>query len=231
LPELEAEYQRPDHWNYKTDPYEIRKYEQTLRLIPPRRYARALEIGCSEGVFTRRLAALADAVLGVDLVPLALERARVECAGLQHVQFRQFDLGRDTLQERFDLIVCAEVLYYLRWTQLRPVTRKIIGWLRPGGCLVAVHPTSDVVAEWGFGPKGADRTHPLFQRAGMRRIREQHEQGEVAGQAVQYVLSLYEKVAEVHVPRWRQVVEDLRGLAYPAVAMAVLRRRLGGWLG
>ncbi|MDQ3701330.1 MAG: nodulation S family protein [Chloroflexota bacterium] len=223
LQSLQEEYQRPDHWNYKSDPYELLKYDQTLALVPPGRYARVLEVGCSEGVFTRRLAPLADDILGLDLVPVALERAQRECADLANVRFRRFDLEVDDLQlqrdqgdQRFDLIFCAEVLYYLRWTRLRPVTRKIASWLKPGGYLIAVHAKSEIVVTWEFGPKGADRTHKLFERPGMRRLHDQDE-GE-------YVLTLFQKVEDVRTSRWQALWEDVRGQDYPNLAWAVLRR-------
>jgi SAM-dependent methyltransferase len=216
---LEREYERQDHWGYKTDPYERRKYDQTLALVPPGRYRRALEIGCSEGVFTRRLAPLADDVLGLDIVDVALARARRECAGLPNVRFRRFDLIADALDERFDLIFCAEVLYYVRWTRLRAVTRKITTWLRPGGYLIAVHVKSEVAAEWQFGPKGAERTHRLFERPGMRRLCDQDEG--------RYVLTLFQKTRDVPVSPWRESVEILRGFAHPALAAHAFRRAFG----
>lgn len=215
---LEAEYERPDHWNYKTDTYELRKYEQTLALVPARQYERVLEIGCSEGVFTRRLASFSGHVLGLDIVPAALERARLECAGVDNVAFRQFDLESDTLDQQFDLIFCAEVLYYMRWTRLRPVARKIVRWLSPGGYLIAVHATNRVAADWGFGPKGAETTHRLFDRPGMRHVRDQDEGT--------YMLSLYQKVSDVPRPPWRDRLEDVWGQNYPALVRAVLRRAL-----
>lgn len=220
---LQEEYERPDHWNYKSDPYELLKYDQTLALVPPRHYARALEVGCSEGVFTRRLAPVADDVLGLDIVPVALERAQRECADLPNVRFRRFDLEvddlllqRDHIDLRFDLIFCAEVLYYLRWTRLRPVARKIAGWLKPGGYLIAVHAKSDIVVTWNFGPKGADRTHRLFERPGMRRVQDQDE-GE-------YVLTLFQKVEDVRTSRWQALGEDVRDQDYPHLARVALRR-------
>jgi SAM-dependent methyltransferase len=216
---LEQEYERQDHWGYTSDPYELRKYDQTLALVPPGHYDRALEIGCSEGAFTRRLAPLADDVLGLDIVDVALERARQACAGLPNVRFRRFDLLGDTVDERFDLIFCAEVLYYVRWTRLRAVTRKITAWLRPGGYLIAVHVKSEVAAAWQFGPKGAERTHLLFERPGMRRLRDQDEG--------RYVLTLFQKTEDVPVPPWRESVEIVRSFAHPAVIAHACRRALG----
>ncbi len=219
--ELESEYVQPDHWNYKSDPYELRKYDQTLALIGGQRYARALEIGCSEGVFTRRLASVADDVLGLDIVPVALERARAECAGLDNVRFRLFDLDADTLDEQFDLISCAEILYYIRWTHLRPVARKIVRWLRPGGYLVAVHALDEHVAGWGYGPKGAEATHRLFERPGLARLRDQREDG--------YMLTLFRKTGQTPGSPWADLVEDLCGQNYPALAGGALRRARGWW--
>jgi SAM-dependent methyltransferase len=219
LQALELEYAREDHWGYTSDPYELRKYDQTLALVPPGPYRRVLEIGCSEGAFTRRLAPLAEDVLGLDIVALALERARRACAGLPNVRFRQFDLDSDTLEERFDLVFCAEVLYYVRWTRLRPVARKIVSWLRPGGYLVAVHVKCEVAAEWQFGPKGAERTHRLFERPGMRRLRDQDEGS--------YVLTLFQKSEDLPWPPWRELVETLQSFAHPALATHAVRRALG----
>ena len=218
LQALELEYERQDHWGYQTDPYELRKYDQTMDLVPPGHYGRVLEIGCSEGAFTRRLARLADDVLGLDIVALALERASLACAGLANVRFRQFDLDGETLDERFDLIFCAEVLYYVRWTRLRPVTRKIAGWLRPGGYLIAVHVKAEVAAGWQFGPKGAERTHRLFERPGIRHLCDRDEG--------RYVLSLFQRVEDVPPSLWRESIETFQDFAHPAVAAHALQRGL-----
>ena len=40
----------PDPWGFETSEYERRKYDLTLAALPRRRYARALEPGCSIGV-------------------------------------------------------------------------------------------------------------------------------------------------------------------------------------
>nr|WP_246090247.1 AbfB domain-containing protein [Nonomuraea deserti] len=44
----------PDPWRYDTEPYEIDKYETTLRHVPRRAYRRVLDAGCSELRRTRR---------------------------------------------------------------------------------------------------------------------------------------------------------------------------------
>ena len=70
--------ERPDPWGFETSPYEQAKYDATIAALP-RRYATALEAGCSIGVLSERLAAHCDALLGVDVAeaPLAARpRAR-----------------------------------------------------------------------------------------------------------------------------------------------------------
>ena len=52
----------PDPWGFETSEYERRKYDLTLAALPRRRYARALEPGCSIGVLTADLARRCDAV-------------------------------------------------------------------------------------------------------------------------------------------------------------------------
>jgi len=52
--------QSPDPWGFETSPYERKKYEHTLDVLQGQRYRRALEVGCSIGVFTAMLAPLCD---------------------------------------------------------------------------------------------------------------------------------------------------------------------------
>lgn len=129
-----------DPWGY-TSSYEQRKYEQTLQLIPPRRFHRALELACAEGHFTVQLAPRVGHLLATDISTHALDRARQRCAGLPHVDFQQLDLVADALPEgTFDLIVCSEVLYYTgSRASLEVVADKLASALAPGGCLVSAH--------------------------------------------------------------------------------------------
>ena len=48
----------PDPWGFATSAYEADKYRATLAALPRARYRRALEVGCSIGVLTERLAEL-----------------------------------------------------------------------------------------------------------------------------------------------------------------------------
>lgn len=133
---------RPDPWNYLSSPGEIKRHQIAAELLDAvrkdRRFDRALEIGCAEGVFTEILAARCDSLLAVDFSPLALERARQRTAWKAGVSFAQWDLRRDAVPGYFDLIVAMDVLSVIRRPGiLRTVFEKLIGAMRPGDLLLA----------------------------------------------------------------------------------------------
>lgn len=128
-----------DPWHYET-PYEKKKYEQTLGLLPRPRFGRALELACAEGHFTRLLAPRVDRLLATDFSATALQRAAERCRDHRNVEFAPIDIVRDPFPGGFDLIVCSEVLYYAgSLASLRRVATKIAGALKPGGYLVTAH--------------------------------------------------------------------------------------------
>src|SRR5215210_2873354 len=77
--------QSPDPFAYETSPYERGKYERTLEAISHRQYRRALEVGCSIGVFTAMLAPLCDELLAVDLSEEAVDIASKRLATFSNV--------------------------------------------------------------------------------------------------------------------------------------------------
>ncbi|MDX1541958.1 MAG: SAM-dependent methyltransferase, partial [Geminicoccaceae bacterium] len=57
----------PDPWAFATSAYEAAKYQATLDALPRARYGSALELGCSIGVLTERLAARCTSLLALDV--------------------------------------------------------------------------------------------------------------------------------------------------------------------
>src|SRR3954447_1201020 len=104
---------RKDPWNYRTSAYEQEKREATIAALGGRRFRSALEVGCSIGVLTRRLATHCDRLVGVDFVDAALSEARTRCADLPSVSFLNVRVPIEWPQGQFDLIVLSEVLYFL----------------------------------------------------------------------------------------------------------------------
>lgn len=110
----EAVFATEDPWNYHNT-YEQAKYARTLGLLPERRFGRALELACAEGLFTVQLAPHVEKLTAADISRTALERASRRCAdaGLANVGFEELDFFNAGFGSGWDLIVASEVLYYM----------------------------------------------------------------------------------------------------------------------
>ena len=132
-----------DPWDFAGSAYEIAKYDQTLAALPRPRFACGLEVGCSIGVQTRRLAQRCDRLLALDVAPSAVARARSRCADLPHVTVREAQAPRDWPPGTYDLIVLSEVLYFLDRNDLAGLARLVLGSLRPEGVVLLVNWTGE----------------------------------------------------------------------------------------
>lgn len=175
VPPLAEDFERryranPDPWGYETSAYERTKYLRTLAALPPPPIAAALELGCSNGAFTELLADRCTSVLAVDFSPEAVRLARSRTAGLGGVRVAEHDLRRGLPAGRFDLIVCAEVLYYLRRDEVLEFCAAAATGLRPGGSLLAVHWRGDDPA----APLDGEAVHRLLADRLMGRLDHTH---------------------------------------------------------
>lgn len=137
-------HRKPDPWHMGTDAYEQAKYAATLTQIPDRAYGRILEVGCSEGVFTELLtrAYPEAAITALDISERALARAAERVAkAADRTTLLAADILTFTSDRAFDLVFCAETLYYLgRRDRLKRASEQLARLLSPGGVLVLVHP-------------------------------------------------------------------------------------------
>lgn len=105
----------------------------------------ALEVGCGSGYCTGPLLAISARVLATDIARNAVREARRRMARqnttpASRVTYRVADLVNDSFPEGpFDLILCSDVLYYLRPDQLPVTCSRLIDRLEPGGYLLALH--------------------------------------------------------------------------------------------
>lgn len=129
----------PDPWGLATRWYEQRKYAITVAALPRQRYRNAYEPGCSFGVLTRMLAPRCERLLAVDFAASVLERARARLSQFPQVRLQQAALPREMPDDRYDLIVVSEMLYYLSEQDLELMIEGLVRRLEPGGDLVAVH--------------------------------------------------------------------------------------------
>ena len=133
----------PDPWQFATSAYEHAKYAATLDALPRDRYASALEVGCSIGLLTERLAQRCDALVSLDLSELALAQARDRCRSLPHVRFEIAQVPGQWPPGLFDLIVLSEVVYYLDAGDVTRLVERVRTSLKPGGVVVLVHWTGE----------------------------------------------------------------------------------------
>lgn len=105
-----------DVWAIETAEFTRREHARLIELVEGRRYRRVLEIGCGAGVFTRRLAAISDSVLALDIATVAIERARALDLG-PAVEFRVANVMEFNPRSEgpWDLVVMNEMIYLLGW--------------------------------------------------------------------------------------------------------------------
>lgn len=131
--------QDSDPWQFETSAYETAKYDATLAALPQERFVSVLEIGCSIGVLTARLAPRCDELLALDVSEQALDRARHRCREMSHIRFEKGRIPQDWPDGRFDLIMLSEVLYYLDKDDLDRLATRVGLSLVPGGAIMMVH--------------------------------------------------------------------------------------------
>ena len=127
----------PDPWGFATRDYEQAKYAATTDALQGHRFRSALEVGCSIGVLTARLAEHCDTLLAVDASQTAVDRARARLSGSANVIVERRELPEDFPEGPFELIVCSEVLYYLDPPAFDAMLDAIARELT--GSLLAVH--------------------------------------------------------------------------------------------
>lgn len=136
-----------DPWGVQIPKYRYQrlKYDALVALLPDQSFTYALDLGCGIGLLSERLGTRADLVMGLDVSNVAIEAARTRLADNPAFTFDQADIEQlpDSLNGTFDLVVVADVLYYLQPMsdeKLKAMALRIGRLLVPGGlCLLANH--------------------------------------------------------------------------------------------
>lgn len=100
-----------------------------------------LDLACGDGFYTRKFRrAGADPVVGVDLSPQQIARARqVEDRDPLGIEYLTADVVSLELEQRFDLVTAIHLLHYLTCgTEIEAELRKIHSALEDGGCFVTM---------------------------------------------------------------------------------------------
>ncbi|TBY80364.1 glycosyltransferase [Rhizobium leguminosarum bv. viciae] len=150
-------FERPDPWNY-ISVYEQVKYAQTLSLIPEG-IEKALELACAEGIFTEKLAPKVARLTATDISQRAIDRAIKRCRDHGNVELRVVDFVKSDVPPEQDLVICSEVLYYMKDEEmLAAVCRKMAAAVKPGGYLITAHAH---IRQDEPGRTGFDWGHPF----------------------------------------------------------------------
>jgi protein-L-isoaspartate O-methyltransferase len=137
---FEAQYaSTEDPWKFETSPYEQSRYGSILRALSRGHYAAVYEPGCSIGVLTAKLAAIADQVIATDIASRAISRAHSRCEDLPNVALICDDVTTFTPGVAPDLLVFSEIGYYFDAGELTRTARRLAGFLHPHGEFVAAH--------------------------------------------------------------------------------------------
>src|ERR1700693_2339197 len=119
--------ENPDPWNYHSSEYEHQKYERVLACALKWRNASesALEIGCSVGFFSGMLAGHFDYVTAIDVSKEALAAATHANREVKNVRFLRRELQSLDTYDQYNVIFCAEILYYIGEKDVQIVCRQL----------------------------------------------------------------------------------------------------------
>ncbi len=161
-----------DPWGVDDSWYEERKRDLTLAALPRRRFRRALEVGCSIGALTARLADRCDEVLALDESEVAVAAATRRLASTPHAQVGLAHLPEAWPDGRFDLVVVSEVGYFLSPAGLRELVARTEASLTDDGVVVLCHWRHRIVG-W---PLDGPRVHEIWHRSSRLPVVAEHRE-------------------------------------------------------
>jgi SAM-dependent methyltransferase len=140
-PDFDALYAAdPDPWDVRQSWYERRKESVLLAMLSRERYEHAWDAACGTGSLALALAVRCNRVTASDASPRAVDlttRLVAEEPGVTAVVSALPEMP--DLGSAVDLVVLAEVLYYLRDDERRRTYARVLGSAGPGAEVVAVH--------------------------------------------------------------------------------------------
>jgi SAM-dependent methyltransferase len=195
---FERLWRKGDVWDIETAEFPRRVHDRLIVLLEGQRFRRVLEIGCGGGVFTRRLAALADVVVALDIAPAAIERARAQNADLGRVDFRVANVMEFNPRSEgpWDLVVMNEMICFLGWLypffNVAWLASELLAATAAGGRMIMANTMCDMkhplLLPWII------RTyHDLFRNVGYRVETEEVMRGVKDGVELEILVSRYRK--------------------------------------
>jgi 2-polyprenyl-3-methyl-5-hydroxy-6-metoxy-1,4-benzoquinol methylase len=111
-----------------------------------------LDIGCGSGAIDFYLTKNGASVLGIDISKKAIETCITSSNVLglqQNLSFKVIDFPKNTINQKFDIIICSEVLEHLADDKL--AIRQISKMLKSNGVFIVSVPSKNApLFRWGF---------------------------------------------------------------------------------
>jgi len=103
---------KKNSWNYSKSEYELRRHKKIIEFVKQIPHKTILEVGCAEGHLAKKLTEISAHVTAIDVSPIAVKRAQINApkAKVKLAKLEDFKIPK----EKFDVIVCADVLCYLK---------------------------------------------------------------------------------------------------------------------
>lgn len=110
----------------------VDRYDGYLSSLVPRDAQNVLDVGCGLGRLSRAIASEERQVVGVDISPRMILRARTE-SEITNVTFIEGDFMTLDFDRQFDCVISAAALHHMLYQQAIPRMRELV---RPGGRLI-----------------------------------------------------------------------------------------------
>lgn len=127
-----------DPWSVADNSYEQHKIDVLVEVVARRRHKNAIDIGCGPGILTQRFATYCDHILGIDFSTRAISLAKERCKDDSRIAFAVGDIRDFKHTTKYDLLICAEILYYMNPQDLNNTLEKIAELATPDAWLVVL---------------------------------------------------------------------------------------------
>lgn len=142
-------------WDFSS-PYSQKWHSRVLDVVAEQvgntEWGNALEIGCSEGIFTSYLASRCRSINACDISPVALQSASARCAQFPNVGFTLLDLVENDIRGKYDLVFAMDILSCIRGRRrLLSAISKLVGALHDGGKFIYTDNSMplEILRSWG----------------------------------------------------------------------------------